>query len=535
MLELTNHKKTAAVIAVLLCIPLVFVAVLSFQLAAGGLSFENITKATLKLQDGSMLTFTEEADLNLYVGMLERATPVAEPIRDTQAETPLLLTIEEEVYELYPSLSLSGCMAFDAKGSCYLLSTEDATLLVVRPELEYLYADYRLPTLAVRSGETVYDILPLDYVWSYKKPNGVYYNDLSAPTSNEILTCNLFANFENLLEFSVEPSHYSFVVRHYENGTDGYDVPVTSLGGLHFTGDTLVSVEISATWSQASNSAQYGEARYRFLVLYDVPAAVKLLQSENNAITVTAGGFLSLVAEYTNPAEALSISFEEVTEDDLKFYYHSENSSSYAFLPIPSDTPAGTYPLTVYSGEKEYSYSVTVEPPENEDIISVAVNDEDYQAYFAPDVLEELQNTLAQLWKNSAGTPYLRTDLLFIEATRGELAYDFGTTVIIGNENAGDSGLSYLKGKLYHGTTGHTVDASQQGVCVFAGELGILGNVAVIDHGCGIFSYYALLDTLLVEVGDQVSRGKSVGKLGASAEHGNFFYAMSVGSHFVTE
>ena len=67
MLELANHKKTAAVIAVVLCIPMVLIVLLSLQLASRGLSFEHVTEATLELQDGSRLTLTAEADLNLFM------------------------------------------------------------------------------------------------------------------------------------------------------------------------------------------------------------------------------------------------------------------------------------------------------------------------------------------------------------------------------------------------------------------------------------------------------------------------------------
>jgi len=533
VLELANHKKTAAVIAVLLCVPLVFVVLLSLQLAAGGISFDHVTEATLELQDGTRLTFTEEEDLALFGGMLERAAVMEEPVRNVGSETPLLLTLGDAVYELYPSLSLSGCMAFDKNGTCYLLTNEDAAALVVRPELEYLYDDHRLPSLAVRSGAKVYDILPLDYVWSYKKPDGVYYNDASTPVSQEILTCNLFADFENLLEFSVEPSHYSFVVRRFEDGADGYEVPVTSLGGLHFTGDTLVSVEITATWSQASNAAQYGEASYRFLALYDVPAVVKLKGEENGGITLSAGSYLTLVAEFTNPQEALSVTFGDRT-DNLKFYYDGRDGNSYAFLPVSAETPAGVYPLTVRSGETEYTYAVTVEGRTNDDILSVAVNDRDYETYFTPALLDGLRNTLAELRAASDGTPHLRTDFLFTEAVQGEVAYDFGTTVIVGNANAeNDAGVSSLKGQLYHVEQGDEVSAVQQGVCVFAGELGAAGNVVVVDHGCGVFSYYCLLDTLTAQTGDEISRSEELGTVGKSGENGNFFFAVSVGETFV--
>jgi septal ring factor EnvC (AmiA/AmiB activator) len=88
-------------------------------------------------------------------------------------------------------------------------------------------------------------------------------------------------------------------------------------------------------------------------------------------------------------------------------------------------------------------------------------------------------------------------------------------------------------GNLYEGDKGAEVEAVQNGVCVFAGELGALGNLVVVDHGCGVFSYYALLDTLAVEVGDRISRSEELGTLGAGSEQGNLFFALSMDGVFV--
>ena len=143
-------------------------------------------------------------------------------------------------------------------------------------------------------------------------------------------------------------------------------------------------------------------------------ASAALLGSENNAVTLSAGGFLTLIAEYTNPAEDLTVTFEGQT-DNLQFYYDGGSGNSYAFLPIDPETPAGTYPLTVRSGETETIYAVTVEERENEEIISVVLNDNDYQSLYAPGVLETLRNTLKSLRDASDGTPRLRMDLTFAD------------------------------------------------------------------------------------------------------------------------
>lgn len=58
------------------------------------------------------------------------------------------------------------------------------------------------------------------------------------------------------------------------------------------------------------------------------------------------------------------------------------------------------------------------------------------------------------------------------------------------------------------------VDAAQNGMVVFAGDLGIYGNTVIVDHGLGVFTLYAHLSTIAVKAGDRVSKGQSLGQTG---------------------
>ncbi|MBR5264434.1 MAG: peptidoglycan DD-metalloendopeptidase family protein [Clostridia bacterium] len=534
MLELANHKKTAAILGVLLCIPMAFIILFAVQFSSVEQIFTDVSKATVVLPDGEKLTFTEEADLDLYAGMISRASVVKESVRDLDGEEPLELMLDGVEYKLYLSLSTSGCMAISEKGTMYLLSGEDAAALMVREEMSFLYDDSRLPSLKVVSGDRTYAISPKSYDWSYRVSDGTYRKDDSVTVTDTEAVCNLFADFKNGLQFSVEPSHYSFTARYYQNGEDGYELPLTSLGGLHFSADTLISVEITAVWSQASNASQYGEASYRFLVLYDVPAVVKLNGGdEYGRATVRAGELLILHAEYTNKKEDLEITFD-CTHGGESFRYDSRTGSSYAFLPIPADTPAGEYELKVRSGETETVFAVTVEEYTNDKILSIGVSDEDYAAYFAPEKMEAMYDVVESVQKNSDGTPLFRADLVWGKPVSGEIMYHFGATVIAGNANAeNDAGVMPLQGVLYSASRGDEVEAIQQGVCVFAGELGAAGNTVIVDHGAGIFSYYCNLGTITAEVGEELSRSEELGTVGEGNSHGNLFVAVSVDGTFV--
>jgi murein DD-endopeptidase MepM/ murein hydrolase activator NlpD len=60
------------------------------------------------------------------------------------------------------------------------------------------------------------------------------------------------------------------------------------------------------------------------------------------------------------------------------------------------------------------------------------------------------------------------------------------------------------------------VGAAQDGIVVFAGDLGIYGETVVIDHGLGVSSLYGHLSSIRVKVGDEVVEGQSIGNTGES-------------------
>ena len=60
------------------------------------------------------------------------------------------------------------------------------------------------------------------------------------------------------------------------------------------------------------------------------------------------------------------------------------------------------------------------------------------------------------------------------------------------------------------------VPAANNGRVVFTGELGIYGNLVVIDHGLGLMSLYSHLSEIHVKVGDVVQKGAIIAKTGST-------------------
>ena len=65
-------------------------------------------------------------------------------------------------------------------------------------------------------------------------------------------------------------------------------------------------------------------------------------------------------------------------------------------------------------------------------------------------------------------------------------------------------------------STGIPYQAVLKGVVSFAGVKGFFGNLIVIDHGNGLQSYYGHSSRILVQVGQQVSQGTTIGLTGAT-------------------
>ena len=70
------------------------------------------------------------------------------------------------------------------------------------------------------------------------------------------------------------------------------------------------------------------------------------------------------------------------------------------------------------------------------------------------------------------------------------------------------------------------VEAANNGRVVFAENLGIYGNCIVLDHGLGLYSLYAHLSSMDVQIDDAVSRGETIGRSGqtglAGGDHLHF-------------
>jgi hypothetical protein len=80
---------------------------------------------------------------------------------------------------------------------------------------------------------------------------------------------------------------------------------------------------------------------------------------------------------------------------------------------------------------------------------------------------------------------------------------------------------------------GAAVEASQDGIVVFAGDLGIYGQTAVLDHGLNVFTLYGHLSSLSVQETQAVAAGTTLGLTGQTGLAGGDHLHYSIMVHGV--
>ncbi len=109
----------------------------------------------------------------------------------------------------------------------------------------------------------------------------------------------------------------------------------------------------------------------------------------------------------------------------------------------------------------------------------------------------------------------------------------------------GNKRIYYYKGKIAGKSVHMGIDlasvkhagvvASNDGIVVFAGNIGIYGNTIIIDHGLGLFSLYAHLEMIKVKENQKVTKGELIGNTDTSGLAGgdHLHFSMLIGNKFV--
>lgn len=97
----------------------------------------------------------------------------------------------------------------------------------------------------------------------------------------------------------------------------------------------------------------------------------------------------------------------------------------------------------------------------------------------------------------------------FLWPCMGQVSSTFGSRHIFGSSG-------FHTGTDIAAAQGADINASAAGTVVWAGAKGTYGNLVKVDHGNGYETYYAHCSKILVQVGDWVSQGQTIAKVGST-------------------
>jgi murein DD-endopeptidase MepM/ murein hydrolase activator NlpD len=128
-----------------------------------------------------------------------------------------------------------------------------------------------------------------------------------------------------------------------------------------------------------------------------------------------------------------------------------------------------------------------------------------------PEVQERLAEERAEVGKVYRTRRDIAPSGKFVRPVPGEPTSTFGKRRFFN-----DKPRSPHPGLDLRAATGTPVKAAGSGVVAIARDLYYSGNTVIIDHGGGLFTIYAHLSEIEVNVGDELAAGVTIGKSGAT-------------------
>ena len=531
--------KSKSLLAIILCIPLAFILYFFILYSSQSVSIGNVKQVTVQVPDGQEKTFEAGADVDFFVELINSAKTISSAMRDVSGERPVNIIYDRSdksiTYRLYPTLNLTGCLLIGPApdNKLYVLDSEQAGKLLLRDEFEYMYASHFLPRLYVsHSGETD-EVAPVESDWKYIKSDGKEYVYTPAEYAAGDETYRIYKGNDNKLVFDPPFDARQFEMTDVSYVSEsGNTYSISDISELDLSVDTLVTVSFTAKWSSLNGAQSFGEAKYRFNVMYDIPAEITIEDRDYYP-----GDVITVNAVHLNEGEEFSL----VTELDtvpIRFTMTSEDKGV-ALIPIAPGNEPGIYDLTIITGSGEQSFEINVLARDDPGAWKpVQVSAADYAAYLTPEKLRECADVLAAATQARPASEYFvwGEDVLRAPVS-GNVRFDYGDVVNLANaEITGDAGNLTLPGRLYEISAGTQVRSAQAGIVVYAGSAVPTGNTVVIYHGCGIYTYYYHLDTVNVRVGYTMTSGEIIGTGGQSGYTGGddlLHFAVSVDGCFV--
>ncbi len=231
-------------------------------------------------------------------------------------------------------------------------------------------------------------------------------------------------------------------------------------------------------------------------------------------LSAQAEGFITRLLNKPVPGGVAVVALPEQTDaprvqyrDQPLLVIREDDERWIAIAGIPLTAKPGTEHVELESGKRIAFTVASRDYPEQHIKLQ-------NQQHVTPDpehlkrIHRELEEQVSAYKTFSARQP---SNLMFDRPVNGRLSSAFGLRRFFnGEERNPHSGLDFAA------STGTSIKAPAAGQVILVGDYFFNGKTVFMDHGQGLISMFCHLSAIDVEVGDEVTRGEHVGKVGAT-------------------
>jgi murein DD-endopeptidase MepM/ murein hydrolase activator NlpD len=211
-----------------------------------------------------------------------------------------------------------------------------------------------------------------------------------------------------------------------------------------------------------------------------------------------------------NNINSNNLKIESNLAESINYDIYYLNDEAYAFIPVAIATSKGSYYIKIFDNDNlinDYGISVLEDDFKVQNLtisnekVKESKNDEAQRLYREAMKKARSHNIKEKLYEDT-----------FIIPTEGRITTEFGVKRYIN----GSTTPTRHYGIDIANKAGTIIKAPASGMVTFADFLPSGGNYVVIDHGMGLLSYYAHLNSVAVKELEMVKQGEIIGYMGST-------------------
>ncbi len=395
-----------------------------------------------------------------------------------------------EVYTFYFSPYFSTCYYKTEQDEVFLISDGEKTDGFLNSAFAFeLYADAKVPTLSSAVTDAV---APSQVSWHYRTKNGSFTQLLQTAAVGETRTYPIAAS-DVVLRFSADPDSHEVIIKHGDAVL--YRGKVSDISLSFDEPVDFLDFEVNAIYNENASRNFYGTLTYRFRM--EVVEAADFVPSR---LAATTGGYFIVRCENVNNTDKLNVTTTPADVTPVVF-----KRDQYVFVAIPADrTGEYTLQFTYGTTTKSFVFSASAANSAQHTPNTEALGT-DYTTLVSTTLPQLIESKGANVAGSIISDPTRIPNGSF-SAVAAERIFAFGDTLLPSGAASATSPLCF---DLYR--MDGAVKALSAGTVLEVGERADLGKYVIVDHGCGLYTWYAGLGELRTHTGAILRAGDTVG------------------------